>query len=185
MGPNGEDDSTMGTPTNFPANEIAVFEQLICGFTGGILRRAREIPEDKWNWSFSERTPTAREICEHAWMWLRADRHEILALQEAVPELPQDRADVLALLEDEKDAWRELLQTTEPPTLEELRTSPDGYSRTVRGCLFHMAQHIVSKSGQMTMLHFELGLDGDGPYDAPHPNRLYGFGSPAWPSPRD
>ena len=91
---------------------------------------------------------------------------------------------MLDLLESEKEAWRLLLQTLEAPQLDELRTSPDGYSRSVRGYLFHMAQHIVSKSGQMTMLHFELGLDGGEPYDAPHPNRLYGFNSPAWPAPR-
>ena len=170
---------------NNPSSEIEVFEQLICGFTGGILRRAREIPEDKWNWSFSERTPTAREICEHAWMWLRADRQEIMSRHEAIPDPPQDRAQMLDLLESEKDAWRELIQTIDAPLMDELRVSPDDYERSVRGYLFHMAQHIVSKSGQMTMLHFELGLDGGEPYDAPHPNRLYGFGSPVWPTPRN
>jgi len=172
----------------YPSNEIEAFEELVCGFTGGILRRAREIPEDKWNWSFSERTLTAREICEHAWMWLWSDRHEITvpdpARQAPVPDLPQDRAAVLDLLEREKEEWRALFQTLDAQTLDEVRSSPDGYRRSVRGALFHMAQHIVSKSGQMTMLHFDLGLDGDGPYDAPHPNRLFGFGTPAWPSPR-
>lgn len=170
------------------SSEIAVFEQLICGFTGGILRRAREIPADKWNWSFSERTPTAREICEHSWMWLWADRQEITVLdpahQVAVADPPQDRIQMLELLESEKEAWRQLIQATQAQLLDELRTSPDGYRRSVRGYLFHMAQHIVSKSGQMAMLHFELGLDGGEPYDAPHPNRLYGFGAPAWPAPR-
>lgn len=171
------------------SSEIGAFEQFICGFTGGILRRAREIPEEKWNWSFSERTPTAREICEHAWIWLRSDRQEITVLdpsrQEAIPDPPQHRVQMLDLLESEKEAWRELIQTIDAPLMDELRYSPDGYSRSVRGYLFHMAQHIVSKNGQMTMLHFELGLDGDEPYDAPHPNRLYGFGSPAWPAPRN
>lgn len=175
--------------TGFPSSEIAAYEELICGFTGGILRRAREIPEEKWNWSFSERTPTAREICEHAWMWLWSDRQEITVLdparQVAIPDPPQHRAQMLDLLEREKEAWRELIQTLTAPMMDELRTSPDGYRRSVRGYLFHMAQHIVSKSGQMTMLHFELGLDGGEPYDAPHPNRLYGFGSPAWPAPRN
>ncbi len=175
--------------TDFPSGEIEAYEQLICGFTGGILRRAREIPEVKWNWSFSERTPTAREICEHAWMWLRSDRQEITvrdpARQEAIPDPPTDRIAMLVLLESEKEAWRELIQSLLVSDLDEIRSSPDGHARSVRGTLFHMAQHIVSKSGQMTMLHFELGLDGDGPYDAPHPNRLYGFGSPAWPAPRE
>lgn len=173
---------------NFLSGELATFEHLICGFTGGILRRAREIPEDKWNWSFSERTPSAREICEHAWMWLRSDRQEIGVLdpahQVAIPNPPEDRAQMLDLLEDENEAWRELIRSMPISLLEETRSSPDRHLRSVRGYLSHMTQHIVSKSGQMTMLHFELGLDGDGPYDAPHPNRLYGFDSPAWPAPR-
>ena len=166
-------------------SEIDVFEQLICGFTGGILRRAREVPEDKWNWSFSERTPTAREICEHAWMWLRSDRNDLSQDQQAIPETPPTQTEMLDLLESEKEAWHQLIQTIKPPMMDEIRTTPDGHESTVRGYLFHMAQHIVSKSGQMTMLHFELGLDGGEPYDAPHPNRLFGFGSPAWPAKRD
>lgn len=170
---------------DYPTSEIEAFEQLICGFTGGILRRAREIPEEKWNWSFSERTPTAREICEHAWMWLRRDRQDITADQGAIPETPIDRTEMLELLASEKDAWQDLIQTIKAPTMDELRFTPDGYSRSIRGYLFHMAQHIVSKCGQMTMLYFELGLDGGEPYDAPHPNRLFGFGDPAWPAPRN
>jgi DNA-binding transcriptional ArsR family regulator len=184
-----ESTPTKNPTTNFPSSEIEAFEHFICGFTGGILRRAREIPEKKWNWSFSERTPTAREICEHSWMWLRSDRQEITVLDPtclvAIPDTPQHRAQMLDLLESEKEAWRELIQTVTAPMMDELRTSPDGHCRSVRGCLFHMAQHIVSKSGQMTMLHFELGLDGGEAYDAPHPNRLFGFGSPAWPTPRN
>lgn len=180
---------SQATSTEIPSTEAEAYEELICGFTGGILRRAREIPEEKWNWSFSERTPTAREICEHAWMWLWSDRQEITVLdparQEAIPDPPKHRVPMLDLLESEKEAWRELIQSLKAPMMDELRSSPDGYRRSVRGYLLHMAQHIVSKSGQMTMLHFELGLDGGEPYDAPHPNRLYGFGSPAWPAPRN
>lgn len=173
---------------DFPSSEIGVFEHLICGFTGGIIRRAREIPDEKWNWSFSERIPSAREICEHAWIWLRNDRQEMTVLdpsrQEAIPDPPPNRIQMLDLLESEKEAWQELIKTLHEASLGELRYSPDGSGRSIRGYLFHMAQHIVSKSGQMTMLHFELGLDGGEPYDAPHPNRIYGFGSPAWPAPR-
>lgn len=171
--------------SDFPTREIDTFDQLICGFTGGILRRAREIPEVRWNWSFSERTPTAREICEHTWLWLCADRQDLTvvdsSLLKSIPDPPLGRAEMLQLLENEMETWRVLLRDLYPENLDEMRSSPDGHSRTVRGYLFHMAQHVVSKSGQMTMLHFELGLDGGEPYDAPHPNRVYGFGSPDWP----
>lgn len=121
-------------------------------------------------------------------MWLRSDRQEITvidpALQVAIAEPPDDRRAMLDLLESEKEAWRELIRAMPQTLLDDLRSSPDRHVRSVRGYLSHMAQHIVSKSGQMTMLHFELGLDGEGPYDAPHPNQLYGFGTPAWPAPR-
>jgi uncharacterized damage-inducible protein DinB len=174
---------------DFLASELETFEHLICGFTGGILRRAREIPEEQWNWSFSERTPSPREICEHAWMWLWSDRQEVTVLdpdlQVAIPEPPQDRTEMLDLLESEKETWRELIRALSTEDLDEVRSSPDRHQRSIRGYLAHMTQHIVSKSGQMTMLHFELGLDGEGPYDAPHPNRLYGFGTPDWPAARE
>jgi hypothetical protein len=170
---------------DYPTSEVDAYERLICGFTGGIIRRAREIPEDKWNWSFSERTPTAREICEHSWIWLRCDRQEITILdplsQQAIPDPPEDRAQMLDLLESEREAWRELIHSVTLPLLEELRYSPDGHCRSIRGYLFHMAQHIVSKSGQMTMLHFELGLDGWEPYDAPHPNACTASALPTGP----
>lgn len=179
----------MGAYDEFPTTELEAFEHFICAFTSGIIRRARSIPGDKWNWSFSERTPTAREICEHSWMWLRLDRQAITALdssrQVAIPDPPQQQAQMVDLLESEKEAWVELIQTLKSSDLDELRYGPDGESRSIRGYLYHMAQHIVSKSGQMTMLYFELGLDGEEPYDAPHPNRVYGLGSPAWPAPRN
>ena len=172
---------------DFPTNELETYERLICGFTGGILRRAREIPPEKWNWSFSERTPTAREICEHAWMWLRSDRQSITVLepahQSAIPDVPVHRDDMLDLLESEKELWRELIHSLEIPQLDESRFTPDGYCQSVRGFLFHMSQHIVSKSGQITRLNFELGLDGGEPYAAPHPHPIFGHGSPVWPAP--
>lgn len=102
----------------------------------------------------------------------------------AIPDTPGDRLEMLELLESEKEAWRELIHSLDAKTLDEPRVLIDEHSRSVRGFLYHMAQHIVSKSGQMTMLYFELGLDGGEPYDAPHPNRIFFGGEPAWPAKR-
>ena len=106
-------------------------------------------------------------------------------LQQAIADPPQIRAAMLDLLQSEREEWRTLLKSLDKSEMDAVRYSPDGHSRSVRGYLLHMSQHIVSKSGQMTMLHFELGLDGGEPYDAPHPNRLFGFGSTTWPAPRE
>lgn len=95
---------------DFPSNEIGANEHLISEFTGGILRRAREVSEDKWNWSFSERTPAASEICQHAWIW--NDRQEVTvldpALQVPVPCAPAPRPKAASLRNRQGSAARTL-----------------------------------------------------------------------------
>ena len=36
-----------------------------------------------------------------------------------------------------------------------------------------MYQNCVYKSGQISMIYFALGLDGEGPYEADFPNPIY------------
>ncbi|MEQ1935473.1 MAG: hypothetical protein ABL962_16560, partial [Fimbriimonadaceae bacterium] len=103
-----------------------------------------------------------------------------------VPALPDDQESMIALLQTEADQWRLLIQALSPSQLDEERESWDGETRNVRGFLFHMGQHVIYKAGQMWMLNFGLGLDGDADYTAPHPNEIYGFpGVPPWPGPRN
>lgn len=171
-------------------NEIEVFELMICGYVGSILRAAHTISDEEWNWSFSERTPTSREICEHAFMWLWCDRQQLTVLDRTLhrptPNLPADRLSMIRLLEQESNEWRLLIRGLDPKQLDEERMPWPGESRLVRSFLFHMGQHIIYKSGQMWMLAFHLGIDKCGPYDAPYPNKSYGFtDTQLWPSPRD
>src|ERR1041385_7854372 len=95
--------------------ELEVFEVMTAGFVGSILRAARSIPAEKWNWSFSERTPTPREICEHTYVWLWCDRQHMTVLDRAkhrpTPDLPKDRDALLELLQQEADIWRELVRS--------------------------------------------------------------------------
>ena len=44
---------------------------------------------------------------------------------------------------------------------------------TTRGYICHMVQNVIYKNGQFSMIFFGLGLDGDGPYEAPFPNPIY------------
>jgi hypothetical protein len=171
-------------------SELEVFELMTAGFTGAIVRQARLIPPDKWNWSFSERTPTAREICEHTFVWLYCDRQQMTVLDRSqhrpTPDLPADREAMLQLLASEGEEWRRLVRSLTLEQLLDERESWDGEMRNLRAFLFHIGQQAVYKNGQINMLVYELGLDGGEPYDAPFPNRYYDFhDAPVWPSPRN
>jgi hypothetical protein len=92
---------------------------------------------------------------------------------------------MIQLLKDEAREWRRLVRSLTPEQLLEERESWDGEIRLVRSFLFHMGQHVIYKAGQIWMLAFELGLDGFDPYDAPSPNKYYGFAGVApWPAAR-
>lgn len=171
------------------SSELEVFELMTAGYVGSIVRAAKLVPDDRWNWSFSERTPTARETCEHTFLWLWCDRQQLTvpdwSLHGPSPELPPERASMIQLLESEALEWRRLIQSMTPEELSQERQTWDEEFRPVRSFLFHMGQHVIYKAGQMWMLAFELGLDGSGPYTAPHPNDYDGFpGVAPWPAPR-
>jgi hypothetical protein len=165
-----------------------MLDVLIADFLGGTIRRARLIPGDKWNWSFSERTPTAREICEHTFAWQWWDRQQIEVRDPskyaATPTLPETQLDLLNILQDEAAQWRRAIRGLTPEQLAEERLDADGQLRNVRSLLAHAAQSVVYKQGQLCMLFYDLGLDGGKPYDAPWPNSDYGFPGAPWPSRR-
>jgi hypothetical protein len=170
-------------------NELETFELMIFGYVGSIVKAASQIPDDKWNWSFSERTPTAREICEHTFIWLWCDRQQMSVLDRSLhgptPDLPVERELMIELLEGERSEWRTMIRSMSPDQLDAERESWDGDMRLMRSFLFHIGQHIICKVGQIRMLVFELGLDGGEPYNAPHPNTYYGFiDSNPWPASR-
>jgi hypothetical protein len=167
-------------------NELEVFETMIADYVGSVTRAAKLIPDDKWNWSFSERTPTAREICEHTFAWLYCDRQQLTVADRSkhrpTPDPPRDRESMIQLLQDEAGEWRRLIHSLSPDQMLQEHETWDGFMRNVRGFLFHMGQNVIYKAGQIWMLCFELGLDGLGPYDAPYPNHIYGFADAApWP----
>ncbi len=190
----GDQNKVAHDPTGNPdferlESELEAFELMTAGYVVSIVRAASQIPDDKWNWSFSERTPSPREICEHAFAWLWCDRQQLTVLDRDLhrptPDMPRDRTDMIRLLQDEGIEWRRLVRSLTPELLHEERETWNGERRLVRSFLFHMGQHVIYKAGQIWMLVFELGLDGFGPYDAPYPNRIYGFTDAApWPAAR-
>lgn len=169
--------------------ELEAFELMTAAFVGSITRAAKQIPADRWNWSFSERTPTAREICEHTFAWLWCDRQQVTVTDRRkhrpTPDPPAEREAMIRMLEEEALAWQVLVRSLTRDDLNEERETWDGEMRLIRSFLFHMGQNVIYKAGQIWMLAFELGTDGEGPYDAPYPNRYYGFTDAApWPGPR-
>ena len=78
-------------------------------------------------------------------------------------------------LEQEADAWEELLKGLRP---EDLLRAGRQFGReealvNVRWFVAHMVQNVIYKHGQFSTIFYALGLDGEEPYDAPFPNRLY------------
>ncbi len=162
---------------------------MTAGFVGSIVRAAHQVPDDKWNWSFSEGTPTPREVCEHTFLWLWCDRQQVTvfdrSLHRPTPELPSARVPMIRVLEVEGEEWRRLVRSLTTAQLLDERESWDGEFRNIRAFLFHIGQHVIYKAGQMWMLCYGLGLDGTGPYAAPHPNEIYLFPDVSpWPAPR-
>lgn len=173
-----------------PKSELEVFEWLVAGFVGSLLRAAGQIPADKWNWSFTTTSPTPREICEHTFLWLWCDRQQMLVLDRSqhlpTPPLPADREEMMSLLRSEGEEWRTLIRSLSPEQLDEERDPWPDETRNIRGFLFHMSQHVLPKAGQMWMIHYGLGVDGEPTYSAPHPNDYYQFSGVApWPSARE
>jgi hypothetical protein len=143
----------------------------------GMSARLRQIPEDKWDWTFAPPAPTPRVLASHTWQWLICDRQhieELDALKHAlVPEPPSSPANVCDALDAEMSRWEALLPRLTPEDLDAPRHQFNDYPMTVRTFIGHIVQNSIYKSGQLATLYFALGLDGDAPYAAPFPNPIY------------
>ena len=142
-----------------------------------MTQRLRQIPEDKWDWTFAPPAPTPRVLAAHAWQWLICDRQHIEepdALKHAlIPDPPAVPAAMCDALDAEMDRWQELLGRLTPDAMEEPRHQFNDYPMPVRGFVGHILQNTIYKNGQLATLYYALGLDGDAPYDAPFPNPIY------------
>lgn len=143
----------------------------------GMAYCLRQIPEDKWDWTFAPPAPTPRILAYHTLSWLICDRQHIEepdALQHAlVPAMPTDPAAICDALDAEISRWETLLARLTPEELDAPRAQFNGYPMTVRQFIGHVLQNSIYKNGQMMTLFYALGLDGDAPYAAPFPNPIY------------
>lgn len=157
--------------------ETKLYARILGDHLGGMVSMMRQIPEDKWDWTFAMPAPTPRIIATHAWQWLVCDRQHIeepdAAKHPYVPEPPADFRVLTETLLAEAKAWLALLEALTPEELDAPRAQFNQDPMTVRDFLGHITQHCIYKDGQLATLYFALGLDGDAPYDAPFPNPIY------------
>lgn len=158
-----------------PENEAYV--SLLCGHLGQMVRRLRQIPADRWDWTFAPPAPTPRILATHAWQWLICDRQHIAepdaCRHPRVPDPPADPSALCDALQEETDRWHSLLMSLTLEQLDEPRRQFNEYEMPVRGFVCHMIQNCIYKHGQLATIYFALGLDGEEPYDAPFPNPIY------------
>jgi hypothetical protein len=168
--------------------ECEVYDLLIPRFVALMASCIESYPADKWNWSFNQMTPSARELGEHAFAWLWCDRQQIElpdpADHKPTPTLAT-QAEVANGLAEEGLRWKQLIERLSDEELSSTRFIWGQETRSVRGFIFHIAQHVIYKFGQLSQLRFAIGLDGSEPYTAPYPNCIYGFEPEnSWPAAR-
>lgn len=158
-------------------NENDAYIELLCGHLDRFTRRLRAIPAEKWEWQPNPFTPSPRVLAQHAWLWLLCDRNHIhepdAQRHPPVPEPPAAQAELCALLDREAAEWRTLLRAMSPGQLAETRYAFNWRRVNVRWLVWHMCQNVIYKHGQLAALYFQLGLDGEEPYQPPFPNDDY------------
>lgn len=159
-------------------SEVDAYRWLLGGHLVTLIRRLREVPADKWDWTPSPAAPTTRTLAAHTWQWLVCDRQHIdnadIASHSLVPDIPADPSALIAVLEEETANWMQMLEGMDDDQLNRLRCQFGGDNEgTVRGFICHMIQNVIYKHGQFSTLYFAMGLDGDAPYEAPWPNEIY------------
>lgn len=152
---------------------------MLCGHLRQLAGCARQIPADKFDWTYAPPAPTPRILVTHAWQWLVCDRQHIenpdASQHPRVPEPPADQQALCDTLDAETARWEQIILALTPEQLDEKRHqfNDTEWDWSVRGILHHMYQNCVYKNGQLSTIYFALGLDGDAPYDAPFPNPIY------------
>lgn len=158
-------------------NETEAYIELLCGHLLRITRRLRAIPERSWEWQPNPYTPSPRALAQHTWLWLVSDRRHLeepdASRHPRIAEPPTDQLELCALLEQETEEWRTLLRAMTPDRLGETRLAFNWRRVNVRWLVYHMCQNVIYKHGQLATLFFQLGLDGEEPYQPPVPQNDY------------
>ena len=157
--------------------EIKNLRWLLGMHLGGMSACLRQIPADKWDWTFAPPAPTPRILAAHTLSWLICDRQHIeqadARKHALIPELPSEPAAICDALDAEMVCWDKLFVRFTAEDLDAPRSQFNSYPMPVRGFLGHIVQNTIYKNGQLMTIFYALGLDGDAPYDAPFPNPVY------------
>ena len=158
-------------------SENEVLSALLYMHVERLVERLRELPFDHYDFQFAPAAPSPRMLAEHAWAWLVCDRCHIeepdARKHPPVQPPPRDKQQMCDLLLEEAETWRRLILGLSPEQMAAPRKQLNDRDMNVRAFVGHMVQNCVYKHGQFSTIYFALGLDGEGPYDAPIPARLY------------
>jgi hypothetical protein len=158
-------------------SEQEAYSGVLMSHIRGMAYRLRQLPEDKWDWTFHQAAPTPRTLALHNLQWLQCDRQHInqpdASTHKLLDEPPTEAAAICDALDREADAWEEMLKNLTDEDLAEERRQFNRAPMNVRGFVAHMVQNAIYKSGQFATIYFALGLDGEEPYEAPFPNPIY------------
>jgi hypothetical protein len=157
--------------------ENEAYIELLCGHLRRLTKRLRAIPPEKWEWQPCPAAPSPRILAQHAWLWLVSDRNHVhqpdALLHPPISEPPTAQAELCSLLEQETEEWNTLLHEMTPARRDEARLAFNWRAVNVRWLVYHMCQNVIYKHGQLAALYFQLGLDGEEPYQAPFPQNDY------------
>jgi uncharacterized damage-inducible protein DinB len=160
-------------------NEIEAYSSILLSHFRQMAKRLRQIPPEKWDFTFSLAAPTPRILAIHALEWMQCDRQHIQVpdhkLHHTILASSSDPESICSAIETEADLWEAMLNSLTPEDLDREGTQfgIPKWKMTTRGFIAHMIQNVIYKHGQFSTMYFAFGLDGNEPYSAPFPNSLY------------
>ena len=131
--------------------------------------------DEQWTWRPSAPAPNAKETVSHALAWMISDRmhlEERADVATADVDIPTSQKDLLGALKEEADKWRSWLSKADSRELSKKVKRYGILPVTKRFFVGHALQNLVYKSGQLSVLYFTQGLDGDAPFTAPMPKDI-------------
>jgi hypothetical protein len=159
--------------------EQEAYAEVLLSHLSAMSRRLRQLPADKWDFTFHQAAPTSRTLAQHAIQWLQCDRQHInnpdASQHRPVPEIPTEPEAICDAMDREAAEWKTPLanMTVEDLNRESRQFNFDDAPMTVRAFVAHMIQNLIYKNGQFATIYFALELDGAAPYEAPFPNPIY------------
>ncbi len=140
-----------------------------------IIKRSEAMTHEQWTWRPAIPAPNSQETASHALAWMISDRmhlEEQPNLHSAKVDIADNKNDLIEQFKREAEIWREWLSKADHRELNKKVKRFGIFPMTKRFFVGHALQNLVYKSGQLSILYFAQGLDGDAPFNAPMPEQI-------------